>query len=184
MAEDSQFKTLRIVRLSNVVPRNRAFERRPDGVKRAFRQNDDLLCALRHELLVSLSLVVFTISFLSAGSVPHKVLLPTEVFDANDATVCRTVSLQSGETASVRYFWLQVHGLRYADQASLQVNAGAWISFNNDSVIISERGRSFGGIGGGFSTLVITVPSILSRHCCSSSAFWNASNPSDASPMT
>jgi hypothetical protein len=58
----------------------------------------------------------------------------------------------------VRTLWLRVHGLRYAHQASVQINTSDWIPLNNNTVTIAELGRSYGGIGGGFSTLVMTVP--------------------------
>jgi cytochrome c553 len=56
----------------------------------------------------------------------------------------------------VRSLWLQIHGLRYADQASVQVNTSAWMPLNNDTVTVAEPGKSFGGIGG-FATLTMTL---------------------------
>jgi hypothetical protein len=85
-------------------------------------------------------------------------LLPIEVLSANGTTVSRTVALQAGQAESVGSLWLQIHGLRYADQASVQINTSAWIPLNNNTVTIAEPGRSFGGIGGGFATLVMTLP--------------------------
>jgi hypothetical protein len=87
-----------------------------------------------------------------------RISLPIEVFDADRTTVSRTFALQDGQAETARSLWLQIHGLRYADQASVQVNAGAWIPLNNNTVTIPEPARSFGGIGGGFSTLVMTLP--------------------------
>ena len=85
-------------------------------------------------------------------------LLPIEILAASGTTASRTVTLQAGQAESVRSLWLQIHGLRYADQASVQVNTTAWIPLNNNTVTIAERARSYGGIGGGFSTLVMTLP--------------------------
>src|SRR5207245_307754 len=87
-----------------------------------------------------------------------RVLLPIEVLGPDGTAVSRSVALQAGQAESVRSLWLQIHGLRYADQASLQINASAWIPLNNTTVTIAEPGRSYGGIGGGFSTLVMTLP--------------------------
>ncbi|HVH73115.1 MAG TPA: hypothetical protein VNB49_18670, partial [Candidatus Dormibacteraeota bacterium] len=70
----------------------------------------------------------------------------------------RTFALTAGQAASVRTLWLQIHGQQYADQASVQVNTNAWVPLNNKSVTISEPGKSFGGIGGGFATLSMTFP--------------------------
>ena len=64
----------------------------------------------------------------------------------------------AGQAESVRSLWLQIHGLRYADQASVQINTSAWIPLNNNTVAIAEPGRTYGGIGGGFATLVMTLP--------------------------
>jgi hypothetical protein len=84
-------------------------------------------------------------------------VLPIEVLGADGTTVSRTVALQAGQAESVRSLWLQMHGLRYADEASIQINTSAWIPLNNSTVTIGEPGRSFGGIGGGFSTLTMTL---------------------------
>ena len=103
-------------------------------------------------------LAALAISLGFAHPTTDRILLPIEVFGAERTTVSRTFALQDGHPESVRSLWLQIHGLRYADQASLQVNAGAWIPLNNSTVTIPEPARSFGGIGGGFSTLVMTLP--------------------------
>jgi hypothetical protein len=85
-------------------------------------------------------------------------ILPIEVLSASGTTASRTVTLQPAQAESVQSLWLQLHGVRYADQASVQVNAGPWIPLNNNTLTIAEPGKSFGGIGGGFSTLVATLP--------------------------
>jgi len=93
----------------------------------------------------------------SARTTADRVLLPIEVLGAAGTTVSRTITLQDGRAESVRSLWLQIHGLRYANQASVQVNSSAWMPLNNSTVSIPEPARSFGGIGGGFSTLVMTL---------------------------
>jgi hypothetical protein len=85
-------------------------------------------------------------------------VLPIEVLGVDGATVSRTVTLRMGDSESVHSLWLQVHGLRYANQASVQVNSGPWVPLNNETVIVAEPGKSFGGIGGGFATLLMTLP--------------------------
>ena len=84
-------------------------------------------------------------------------ILPIEVLGASGTTASRTVSLLPAQADSVQSLWLQIHGLRYADQASVQVNTSAWVPLNNNTLTIAEPGKSFGGIGGGFSTLVATL---------------------------
>jgi hypothetical protein len=92
-----------------------------------------------------------------ARSTTDRILLPIEVLGAEGTMVSRAITLQGGQAESVRSLWLQIHGLRYADQASIQVNTSAWIPLNNNTVTIPEPAKSFGGIGGGFSTLVMTL---------------------------
>ena len=110
-----------------------------------------------HPLLLVLFLAALAISIGFADTATDRVLLPIEVLGADGTTVSRTVTLPAGQAESVRSLWLQVHGLRYADQASVQVNAGAWMPLNNNTVTIAEPGRTYGGIGGGFATLVMTL---------------------------
>jgi hypothetical protein len=111
-----------------------------------------------HELLAGALLATTTISIGSADAAARKrISLPIEVLGADGTTVSRTVTLQADESASVRFLWLQIHGVRYAYQASVQVNTGPWIALNNDTVTIADPGKSFGGVGG-FPTLVMTLP--------------------------
>ncbi len=111
-----------------------------------------------HGLLARLFLAAVTIPTVFADTPTERLLLPIEILGADGTTVSNTVALQGGQAQSVRSLWLQIHGLRYADQASVQVNTSAWVPLNNNTVTIAEPGRSYGGIGGGFSTLVMTVP--------------------------
>jgi hypothetical protein len=104
-----------------------------------------------------LLLAARTISVGIADTSPDRIILPIEVLSASGTTATRTVALQSAQAESTQSLWLQIHGLRYADQASVQVNASPWIPLNNDTVTIAEPGKSFGGIGGGFSTLLATL---------------------------
>jgi hypothetical protein len=85
-------------------------------------------------------------------------LLPIEVLGADGTTVSRTITLTVAQSESVKSLWLQVHGLRYQTQASVQVNTSLWIPLRNDTLSVAEPGRTFGGIGGGFSTLELILP--------------------------
>jgi hypothetical protein len=105
-----------------------------------------------------LLLATGTISIGFADTLADPMLLPIEVLSASETTASRTVVLEPAQADSVQSLWLQIHGVRYADQASVQVNTSAWIPLNNNTVAIAEPGRSFGGIGGGFSTLAMTLP--------------------------
>lgn len=106
---------------------------------------------------ILLALASMTISGSFANATTDRMLLPIEVLGAKPTTASRTAALEARQAESVRSLWLEIHGLRYADQASVQVNTSPWISLNNNTVTIDEPGRSFGGIGGGFATLVMTL---------------------------
>src|SRR5215469_1307776 len=95
--------------------------------------------------------------FRSLRPQPGRVLLPIEVVGEDGTTVSRILDLSSEQSTSARSMWLRVHGVRYADQASVQVNDGAWIPLRNDTVTVADPGKQYGGIGGGFSTLEATV---------------------------
>jgi len=107
---------------------------------------------------VCLCLAALTIAIGFADTATDRIVLPIEVLGADGTIVNRSITLPSGPAESVRSLWLQVHGLRYADQASVQVNTSAWMPLNNNTVTIAEPGRTYGGIGGGFATLVMTLP--------------------------
>jgi len=160
MSDDTEPKARGTARLSNVVPRKKASGRRPaDSAQSVGRRLCRIVYGARwHDLPVRLFLAAITTSIGFAGTTTDRMLLPIEVLGANGATASRTVALQDGQAESVRSLWLQIHGLGYAEQASVQVNTGAWIPLNNDTVTIAEPGRSYGGIGGGFATLVMTFP--------------------------
>ena len=109
-------------------------------------------------LLVGLVLAALTIPSGLTGTGTAPILLPIEVLGNDGTTVSRAVTLQTTSAESVRSLWLQIHGLRYADQGSVQVNNSTWIPLNNNTVSVAEPGKTFGGIGGGFATLVVTIP--------------------------
>lgn len=111
-----------------------------------------------HELLAGLFLTLASISGGFADTTSGRVLLPIEVLGTNGAVASRTVALSTEQAESARSLWMQIHGLRYVDEGSVQINAGPWIPLNNITVTIAEPGRSFGGIGGGFATLVMNLP--------------------------
>jgi hypothetical protein len=52
---------------------------------------------------------------------------------------------------------MQIHNLAYADMVSVQLNDAPWMPLNNETVAVAEPGKSYGGIGGGFSTLKVTL---------------------------
>ena len=86
------------------------------------------------------------------------VTLPIEVVGENGTISSATVEVPALLARQVRYLRMQVHGLSHADMVSVQVNEGPWVSLNNSTVAVAEPGKSYGGIGGGFSTLKMTLP--------------------------
>ena len=81
--------------------------------------------------------------------------LPVEVLGPDGTTVAVQVPVTNG--ATVQSLWLQVHNLSYRDKASVQVNNGAWVPLNNTTVAVAEPGKRYGGIGGAFHTLKLTL---------------------------
>ena len=104
-------------------------------------------------LLAVLSLPDGTVKYPSA-----RVLLPVEVLGEEGTVIDRSLYVPHEKSESVRFLWLRVHGLRYAAQASVQINGGSWILLRNETVDVAEPAKSFGGIGGGFATLELSLP--------------------------
>ena len=86
------------------------------------------------------------------------VTLPVEVVGENGATASVTFEVPPGRASEPRSLWMQIHGLGYRDMVSVQINSSDWLPLNNDTVAVAEPGKSYGGIGGGFSTLKMTLP--------------------------
>lgn len=54
--------------------------------------------------------------------------------------------------------WMQVHGLSYEGEASVQINDSAWIPLRNDTTQVEGLGKLYGGIGGAYATLRLSLP--------------------------
>jgi hypothetical protein len=94
----------------------------------------------------------------NAAAAQPLVTLPVEVVGENGTTASVTVEVPAARAHEVRSLRMRIHGLAYADMASVQVNSGGWLPLNNGSVAVAEPGKSYGGIGGGFATLQLTLP--------------------------
>jgi len=94
----------------------------------------------------------------SSTGPPPTVTLPLEVIGPNGTTVSASVIVPSGSnlTGPVT-LWMAIHGLRFDGQASVQVNNSGWLPISNGTVTILGNGAAYGGIGGGFSTLCMTM---------------------------
>ena len=104
--------------------------------------------------MLSVAVLTSSVASIAAGAT---VVLPVEIVGENGTTSSVTVDVPSRRAREVRSLWMQIHGLSYADMMSVQVNNSVWFSLNNDTVAVAEPGKSYGGIGGGFSTLKVTL---------------------------
>jgi mono/diheme cytochrome c family protein len=86
------------------------------------------------------------------------ITLPVEVMGANGTTSTVSVTVPSGTSLSGQLtLWMQIHGLKYETEASVQVNNSAWLPIGTGNVTLLGNGAAFGGIGGGFRTLQLTM---------------------------
>lgn len=83
--------------------------------------------------------------------------LPIEVMGEDGTTASVTVDVPAPRASNVQSLRMQIHNLGYADMMSVQVNANSWVPLNNTTVAVAEPGKSYGGIGGGYSTLIVTL---------------------------
>lgn len=109
-------------------------------------------------MLCALGGLIFTTESNLAEPIRTRITLPIEIMGADGSVGAVSVDMPPASAIQVRSLWLQVHGLECPDLASVRVNTGPWISLNNVTAIVTEPGRSYGGIGGAFATLKMTVP--------------------------
>jgi hypothetical protein len=84
--------------------------------------------------------------------------LPLEVMGTNGTTVSTSFNIPAGSNLNGQLrLWLQVHGLKYQTQGSVQVNGGNWIPINDTTVTLQGYAAAVGGIGGGFTNLKLTI---------------------------
>src|SRR5262245_20606856 len=108
------------------------------------------------------SLATFIAAAIVFGTAPipnaaPTVTLPIEVVGESGTTSTVSVDIPPRQAREVRALWMQIHGLSYADMVSVQVNDGLWVPLSNRTVEVAEPGKSYGGIGGGFATLKVTL---------------------------
>ena len=111
-------------------------------------------CARR---AANLAVAVLVASLASIAKSATTVTLPVEIVGENGTTSSAIVDVPARRARDARSLWMQIHGLSYAGMASVQVNDSAWFPLNNHTVAVAEPGKSYGGIGGGFSTLGMTL---------------------------
>lgn len=81
-------------------------------------------------------------------------VLPVEVMGLPPHTEVVTLELSGGNSERLR-LEAMVHNVSYRDKARIRVNGGSWITLWNDvpEVDVAEPDKSYGGFGGGFSTV-------------------------------
>jgi fibronectin type 3 domain-containing protein len=89
---------------------------------------------------------------------PANLTLPIEVMGAEGAQSTLTVSLTAAQVAATNRLWLQTHNLRYEKKGSIRINGGGWLPLNNTHATMLGTSADFGGIGGSFAVLKMTVP--------------------------
>jgi len=107
---------------------------------------------------VILTIIVLSALPATAAHAGMPVTLPVEGVGENGTTSSVTVQIPTPLARQVRSLWIEIHGLSYAGMVSVEINEGNWVSLNNDTVSVAEPGKSYGGIGGGFPTLKVTLP--------------------------
>src|SRR5579862_2697094 len=100
----------------------------------------------------------------ATGSTPpaqsSPITLPIEVMGTNGTTVQVPFTVSSASASllgGTQTLSLQLHGLKYQTEGSLQVNNSAWIALNSSNISLQGLANAYGGIGGGFHTLSMTV---------------------------
>jgi cytochrome c553 len=109
-------------------------------------------------MLCALAASMFCTTPAPAEPVRAPVTLPVEVMGAQGSVAAVIVDIPQASARQVNSLWLQMHGLEYPDLASVRVNNGPWVSLNNRSVSVAQPGLAYGGIGGAFATLKMTLP--------------------------
>ena len=86
------------------------------------------------------------------------ITLPIEVVGPDGTTSTTSFTIPPGANLSGQLqLWMQIHNLKYDTEASVQVNNSAWLPLSTNNVTLLGNAAAFGGIGGGFHTLQMTI---------------------------
>ncbi len=86
------------------------------------------------------------------------VTLPVEVIGPNGTMATASVTIPAGSNLSGQLqLAMTLHGLRSDSQASVEVNNSAWLPISTANVTLLGNAAAYGGIGGGFHTLQMTM---------------------------
>jgi hypothetical protein len=98
------------------------------------------------------------VSSATVALAPPAVTLPIQIMGSNGTIKSVTFNIPSGTSVSGQLqLQMQIHNLKYETEASVQVNGGSWIPINTPNTTRQGLADVFGGIGGGFATLGLTM---------------------------
>lgn len=99
----------------------------------------------------------FSILLLLLAAKCSGVILPVEVTYPSGTVKRVSINLKAGTSSKAVKLWAQIHGLR-ADNAAVQVGTGPWVVLSNATADVQGLGKVYGGIGGAFRTVKLTIP--------------------------
>jgi hypothetical protein len=89
---------------------------------------------------------------------PAAITLPLEVIGPDGTTVSASfVAPAEANLSGPLRLSMTIHGLRFDAQASVQVNNSGWLPISTANVTLLGNAAAYGGIGGGFHTLKMTM---------------------------
>jgi cytochrome c553 len=95
----------------------------------------------------------------------QQVVLPLEVIGPDG--YIETAAFNLADTSGIDRLFVQCHRCGYRDasvnpqrgaKASVRLNGGAWVNLDDKTASVQEPARSFGGIAGGWNTVLLSVP--------------------------
>ena len=92
----------------------------------------------------------------SITSVPTTITLPIEVIGPTGYTASVNFTLATVPTGPLALY-LQIHGLSYVSEGSVQLNNSVWLALSTPTVTLLGLDAAYGGIGGGFHTHQMTI---------------------------
>lgn len=94
-----------------------------------------------------------------------QVILPLEVIGSDG--YIQSAAFNLSDASGVDRLFVQCHRCAYRDssvnsgrgaKASVRLNDGTWVDLDDKTASVQEPAKSFGGIAGGFNTVMLTVP--------------------------
>src|SRR5262245_28288562 len=96
--------------------------------------------------------------FLLLASLSLNAAIPLPIEVLGPIGTIESIALPVPRNTVVDGLWMQIHGATRTDKISVAVNGGDWIDLNNSTVQVEQPAKAYGGIGGGFNTVTMTLP--------------------------